>query len=349
MEILEIVGIPYFKNGSGIHIKKENRGKFTKYCNGKVTQECIDKAKKSNNPTLRKRATFAENSRSWVKKRYHGGFIDNPIIPVSVPIAKTGTKLAIEYSNENPFQHVYHKIKYSDAPTYQADNLKDAIFKAYDDGLEGQDIWWNGKVYKAKLNEQDTNDYNNYKQDTQNKLITDEQVVDNYINFVLWKMENPENKGRVIDSDKREWYTSYDDGAIKYNLGPGIAITSNMGATLDYNKRYSKEELNNVARAGLLKLMNQISEQLSNKYGDTYKTMSMGDRLVLLDIAYNVRPRSGAKNMPVTGWPTLTQALIDRDYETAKANTYSGSSRRQKMRNQLLGLYSIGDGSLYNV
>jgi hypothetical protein len=30
--------IPRFKNGgSGIHIKKKNRGKFTEYCGGKVT------------------------------------------------------------------------------------------------------------------------------------------------------------------------------------------------------------------------------------------------------------------------------------------------------------------------
>ena len=67
MEILEMLGIPYFKKGSGIHIKKENRGKFTEYCGGKVTQECIDKAKRSNNPTLRKRATFADNARHWSK------------------------------------------------------------------------------------------------------------------------------------------------------------------------------------------------------------------------------------------------------------------------------------------
>lgn len=29
MNILELLGIPYFKKGSGIHIKKKNRGKFT--------------------------------------------------------------------------------------------------------------------------------------------------------------------------------------------------------------------------------------------------------------------------------------------------------------------------------
>jgi hypothetical protein len=76
MEILELIGVPYFKKGKGIHIKKKNRGKFTEYCKGEVTQKCIDKAKRSNNPTLRKRATFAENSRKWAKKHYTGGWLE---------------------------------------------------------------------------------------------------------------------------------------------------------------------------------------------------------------------------------------------------------------------------------
>ena len=63
MNILE-----FLKNGSGIHIKKKNKGKFTKYCHGKVTDECIRKAKASGNPTLIKRATFAQNSRKWKHK-----------------------------------------------------------------------------------------------------------------------------------------------------------------------------------------------------------------------------------------------------------------------------------------
>ena len=71
MEILEIIGIPYFKKGSGIHIKKKNRGKFTEYCGGEVTNKCIQKAKNSKNPTLRKRATFAANARKW--KHAYGG------------------------------------------------------------------------------------------------------------------------------------------------------------------------------------------------------------------------------------------------------------------------------------
>lgn len=60
---------------SGIHIKKENRGKFTEYCGGKVTDACIRKAKASGNPKLVKRATFAANARKW--KHQQGGTIAN--------------------------------------------------------------------------------------------------------------------------------------------------------------------------------------------------------------------------------------------------------------------------------
>lgn len=53
------------KNGGGIHIKKENRGKFTEYCGGKVTEACINKGKNSSSPAVRKRAVFAQNARNW--------------------------------------------------------------------------------------------------------------------------------------------------------------------------------------------------------------------------------------------------------------------------------------------
>lgn len=63
----------YLKKGGGIHIKEKNKGSFTKYCNGKVTQDCIDKAKKSKNKKLIKKAIFAENARKWSKKHQFGG------------------------------------------------------------------------------------------------------------------------------------------------------------------------------------------------------------------------------------------------------------------------------------
>lgn len=54
-----------FADGGGIHIKEANKGKFTKYCGGKVTSACIAKGKKSSSPAVRKRATFAQNARGW--------------------------------------------------------------------------------------------------------------------------------------------------------------------------------------------------------------------------------------------------------------------------------------------
>ena len=62
-----------FKKGGGIKIKKQNRGLFTKYCGGNVTNECIKRGKNSPDPKIRKRATFADNARKW--KHQLGGIL----------------------------------------------------------------------------------------------------------------------------------------------------------------------------------------------------------------------------------------------------------------------------------
>ena len=78
------------KNGGKmkIHIKKKNKGKFTTYCGGIVTQACINRAKASGNTTLVKRATFAENARKWkhknggiLQKLQNGGYVSNSSQP----------------------------------------------------------------------------------------------------------------------------------------------------------------------------------------------------------------------------------------------------------------------------
>lgn len=65
--------VSFYKGGSKIKIKKANRGKFTEYCGGKVTSECIQRGKNSSDPKIRKRATFAANVRKW--KHGNGGSI----------------------------------------------------------------------------------------------------------------------------------------------------------------------------------------------------------------------------------------------------------------------------------
>ena len=65
--------IPIQKKGGNIHIKKKNRGSFTRWCKGKVTEECIRRGKNSSNPAIRKKATFAANARKW--KQENGGIL----------------------------------------------------------------------------------------------------------------------------------------------------------------------------------------------------------------------------------------------------------------------------------
>ena len=94
--------------GGRIHIKPQNRGKFTEYCGGKVTEECIARGKRSSSPTIRKRATFAANARKWHHSLggnlfdegglmfQHGGIFPNGI----TIIGNGGTH------EENPFEGV---------------------------------------------------------------------------------------------------------------------------------------------------------------------------------------------------------------------------------------------------
>lgn len=49
--------------------KKGTEGAFTKYCGGKVTQACIERGKKSPNPTIRRRAVLAETFRKTAKRK----------------------------------------------------------------------------------------------------------------------------------------------------------------------------------------------------------------------------------------------------------------------------------------
>lgn len=72
--------LTFLKKGNKIKIKPENKGKFSSYCGGKVTEACIQRGLRSSNPTTRKRANFARNVRRWSKKHQFGGIIDEPIV-----------------------------------------------------------------------------------------------------------------------------------------------------------------------------------------------------------------------------------------------------------------------------
>lgn len=238
------------------------------------------------------------------------------------------------------------KPKYWFTPKYEAESLKGAITKAYDDGKKGDNIIYKGNAYKALLNDADELQYNKEKQWENNRSITNDQVVDTYIDKIMWTMENPNNTGY---NPKNKKYYVYSDIALAKNIGPGIAYTSETGKSIDYDKGYTKKELNELIRPELMSHMDEIENQLHSKYGEAADTMSLGNRLILLDIAHNVKSKGSKKaNMPVTGYPTLTKSMITGNNRLAEKNTNSGSSRRQKMRNSILWRNDFDDFILKN-
>lgn len=159
-------------------------------------------------------------------------------------------------------------------------------------------------------------------------------------------MENPKNKGFNKRTGK---YYKYKDSSIPINIGPGIAYTSDAAKGINFKKGYTKQELNNKLRPELLKSMNEITRQMHNEYGEDADTLSMGNRLIQLDIAHNVRPHGSKKsNMPVTGWPSLTKAMMTGNKKLIEQNTNSGSGRRQDMRNMLIWKDKITKNTVIN-
>ena len=112
--------IEAFKKGNKIHIKKENRGKFTDYCGGKVTSECIQRGKNSSDPKIRKRATFAANVRTW--KHQSGGILEDRSVEKqkydewnqlpAIDKLKRNFTIAKQFISESPkAENVYNAIQ----------------------------------------------------------------------------------------------------------------------------------------------------------------------------------------------------------------------------------------------
>lgn len=73
----------------------------------------------------------------------------------------TSTKTQQMQTVEKPafFEGDTWKPQYWFSPEYENATLKGAITQAYEDGNYGKDIIWNGRAYKAILNEEDANEY----------------------------------------------------------------------------------------------------------------------------------------------------------------------------------------------
>lgn len=136
-----------FATGGKIHIKPENRGKFTKYCGGKVTSECIARGKRSSSPAVRKRATFAANARKW-KHAFGGDLLthgaewdnglriignggtheENPMEGVPMGMDQNGTPNLVEQGEVIFNDYVFSNRMFADGGLLESFNLP----KSYD-------------------------------------------------------------------------------------------------------------------------------------------------------------------------------------------------------------------------
>ena len=179
--------------------------------------------------------------------------------------------------------------------------------------------------------------------------VSDEELVDNYVENVLWKMENPRNKGYNKSDGKYYAYTDKDSkGNTHTNIGPGLE--KNGHPHIDYTRGYTKQELDALAKGTVSSRVQKMTKSLqdmdNSKYAETRDTLSMGPLLSLVDIAYNVGTAK-KRNLPEK-WPTIVKHLAEGNLEKAKTQTYSGSTRRQKMRNDLLTYDAITSKTVKN-
>ena len=109
MAIMEAISkeVPEFKNGGWMQKARKSMkrkgtvGKFTDYCGGKVTNDCIERGLNSPNETVRKRAAFAKAARTVARNRSQWGGSVSPRESRDIPMAQTGFSY-------NPYQHMYN-------------------------------------------------------------------------------------------------------------------------------------------------------------------------------------------------------------------------------------------------
>lgn len=128
-----------YKSGGKIHIKKENRGKFTDYCGGKVTEECIQRGKHSSSAAIRKRATFAANARRW--KHQDGGMIYTPFISYQAKLVNDREQGINSTFEQNSFP--VEPVKIGNITTWF-----DKGFYVPEKEQENKTISGSGKIYK---------------------------------------------------------------------------------------------------------------------------------------------------------------------------------------------------------
>lgn len=264
------------KKGSKIHIKKENRGKFTDYCGGKVTSECISRGKNSPDPKIRKRATFAANARKW--KHADGGTIDGDV-----------SFEGIKTTNNRPYNPVY--ISYINTKLRDAGMGKNQRLAVLSNIIEesGGDPFAEGPGGFYGLLQWSPQRYKK----TGVKNVYEE--LDNQINYILNTVGNATDRMSWTHGGKGSGYNSLTDAMDAFS---GDDLTASMrGFTLGYVRPAGG--LDSLAHR--MRILNQLNSIKGfYKKGGKVKSYATGNTLV-----YNPLGASN-QNTELSPYGTLT-------------------------------------------
>ena len=187
MNILQIL-----KNGSGIYIKPSQKGSFTKYCKGKVTEECIRKGKNSPDPKIRKKATFAANSRKW--KHQEGGQIIK---------AQNGIKnFLTSEQGQNLLGGIFTNLMQTKKDNSQLSNEANQQKARNQEIFNDYTSYINNEVQKQKnyfLNNWRSNYINGLTQDNPSEIVSNHYGYNNYSQKLNQAKDSLLNENKIID------------------------------------------------------------------------------------------------------------------------------------------------------
>ena len=284
------------KKGHKIHIKSSHKGLFTKYCNGKVTSECIARGKSSPNPAIRKRATFAANARKW--KHADGGTIDSDV-----------SFEGIKTTNNRPYNPVY--ISYINTKLRDAGMGKNQRLAVLSNIIEesGGDPFAEGPGGFYGLLQWSPQRYKK----TGVKNVYEE--LDNQINYILNTVGNATDRMSWTHGGKGSGYNSLTDAMDAFS---GDDLTASMrGFTLGYVRPAGG--LDSLAhRMWVLNQLNSIKGFY--KKGGKVQTYATGNALVYNPLGApnqntELSPYGTLTYKPFVGVQSTGDPMLDFIYE----------------------------------
>lgn len=216
-----------FKKGHKIHIKESQKGTFTKWCGGNVTDECIQRGKNSSNPKIRKKATFAQNARRW--KHKSGGIIK----------AQEGTKTSWIGKVGNILNSDWGKLAFNGVSSmFGGGNSEPSYNNNY------SDIMANTALQYMQNQQQENEAQSNYDNimsklhfDSSNPNANGGSIVKNHVNYlaqapvIAEQKEFNDNYKKFLDKQAKYRKTNYITNALTNTLQTGFDLTLNYKPT----------------------------------------------------------------------------------------------------------------------